>query len=76
MPLILHLQTCDTAVTRSPWGIPSLLFGAPPGLLTAGKTAYAPVTLCCGSTLDFRWSVSHLHRTAACSYIPLDPHFT
>lgn len=54
----MRLQTCDTAVTRSPWGIPSLLFGAPPGLLTAGKTAYAPVTLCCGGTLDFRWSVS------------------
>jgi hypothetical protein len=59
-----HVQTCDTAVTRSPWGIPSLLFGAPPGLLTAGKTAYAPVTLCCGGTLDFRWSVSQLHSAA------------
>jgi hypothetical protein len=53
-----HLQTCDTAVTRSPWGIPSLLFGAPPGLLTANNASYAPVTLCCGGTLDFRWSVS------------------
>lgn len=57
MTYLAALQTCDTAVSRSPWGIPDLLFGSPPGLLMADNSSYAPVTLCCGGTLDFRWSV-------------------
>ena len=48
---------CATFVTRSPWGVPALLFGESPGLLTADNSTYSDATLCCGGVLDFTWTV-------------------
>ncbi len=48
---------CATFVTRSPWGVPALLFGEAPGLLTADNSTYSDATLCCGGVLDFTWTV-------------------
>ena len=48
---------CSTFVTRSPWGVPALLFGESPGLLTADNSTYSDATLCCGGVLDFTWTV-------------------
>lgn len=65
-PPFLNLQTCDTDVSRTPWGIPSLLFGTPAGLLSPGNATYSDVVLCCGGTLDFRWSVSFAIAPSQC----------
>jgi len=53
---------CAADVTRSPWGQPAMLFGAPAGLLTPAGSAYSDVTLCCGGTLDFSWTVHFFAR--------------
>ena len=50
-------QKCETLVDRTPWGIPKLLFGDPPGLLTKDKSRYTDVVLCCGGLMQFNWTV-------------------
>jgi len=56
---------CATFVTRSPWGVPALLFGQAPGLLTADNSTYSDATLCCGGVLDFTWTV---HVFLSCTF--------
>lgn len=48
---------CTFHATRSPWGQPALLFGAPAAVLTPAGRTYSDVTLCCGGALDFSWTV-------------------
>ena len=48
---------CTSFKAIVPWGVPALIFGQPPGLLTANNATYADVTLCCGGILQFQWTV-------------------
>lgn len=47
-----------------------MLFGAPAGLLTPAGSAYSDVTLCCGGTLDFSWTVRSFARQL--KYVRID----
>jgi len=49
---------CTSTVNIIPWGVPSLIFGQPAGLLTPDNKTYSDVTMCCNGTINFSWTVS------------------
>ena len=56
-PLPPPAPACETNASITPWGVPSLIFGQPAGLLTPNNATYSDITLCCGGVINFNWTV-------------------
>ena len=53
---------CSNFIDINPWVPATTLVAPPPGLLTFvnGVAVFSDVSLCCGGTLSFQWTVQCL----------------